>query len=317
MTYEELSIIYEGIRQDFEEYPDKNIGACLEKSYHAWIMMKLAERMNNPKDVEKYKILALNYQKHWNPGQKDQTGMKRGFFTFNAQDADDVLSLDKYGYEGNLWHYRWNVQYDIQGLINLRGSRELLVNDLEYFFDQNLYMHLNQTDIQLPYLFNYLGKPWLTQKWVRTYTTKEATHLFHNHGFFEKPVIRQSYLPQPDGFLPTMDDDLGQNSSWFVLSAIGLFPAIPGEKYYFIGSPIFPEIRISLNNEKTFSVLAKNVSEHNFYIKNAKLNGVPLNKVWLDYSEIVDGATLELEMDSVPNYFWGIEPDLMPPSLSK
>ena len=316
LTNDELHIIYEGIRQDFEEYSDKNIGACLEKSYHAWMMMKMAEIMGISGDIGKYRSLALNYQKHWNPDQKDHQGEKRGFFTFNAQNVDNVLVLDKYGYEGNLWHYRWNVQFDIQGLINLRGSRELLVDDLEYFFDQNLYMHLNQTEIQLPYLFNYLGKSWLTQKWARKYTTKEATHLFHNHGFFEKPVIRHSYLPQPEGFLPTMDDDLGQNSSWFVQSAIGLFPAIPGEEYYFIGSPIFPEIDISLENGKMFSIKARNVSENNFYIKNASLNGKTLNRNWIRYSEIIEGASLELEMDSVPNYTWGNDPKLVPPSLS-
>jgi putative alpha-1,2-mannosidase len=214
-----------------------------------------------------------------------------------------------------LWHYRWNVQFDIQGLINLRGSREAQADDLEYFFNQNLYMHLNQSDVQLPFLFNYLGRPWLTQKWARKYTTKEATHLFHNHGFFDEPVVRPSYLPQPKGFLPTMDDDFGQNSSWFVQSAIGLFPAIPGEQYYFIGSPIFPEINISLENGNIFSIKANNVSEDNFYIKNAKLNGNPLNIAWISHSDIAEGGVLELEMDSVPNYKWGV--DIVPPSLSE
>ena len=182
-------------------------------------------------------------------------------------------------------------------------------------FVQNLYMALNQTDIQLPYLFNYLGRPWLTQKYVRKYTTKEAIHLFHNHGFFDEPVIRKTYLPQPKGFLPTMDDDFGQNSSWFVQSAMGLFPAIPGEQYYFIGSPIFPEIEISLENGNNFIIIANNVSEDNFYIKNAKLNGKPINKVWISHSDIASGGVLELEMDSIPNYTWGTDEVL--PSLSE
>jgi len=317
LTDDELHIAYEGMKQDYEEYPVNTIGVCVDKSYHAWMVMKMAKIIGIPRDVEKYKQLALNYQKHWNPDQKDNEGKTRGFFTFNAKTKEDVLAIDRYAYEGNLWHYRWNVQFDIQGLINLRGSREELVDDLEYFFDQNLYMALNQTDIQLPYLFNYLGKPWLTQKWARKYTTKEATHLFHNHGFFEKPVIRRSYLAQPDGFLPTMDDDLGQMSSWFVQSAIGLFPAIPGEQYYFIGSPIFPEINISLENGKIFTIKAQNVSENNFYIQKAKLNGKPINKTWLFYSDIMKGGLLELEMDSIPNYTWGIDMELTPPSLSK
>jgi len=315
LTTDELNIAFEGMKQDYEEYPGHTIGFCLEKSYHAWIVMKMAQIAGLQAEVEKYKNLALNdYQRHWNPEQKDQEGKARGFFTFNGQAVDDILELDKHAYEGNLWHYRWNVQFDIQGLINMRGSREALVDDLEYFFEQNLFMITNQPDIQLPYLFNYLGKPWLAQKWVRKYTTKEAVHLFHNHGLYKDPVIRRSFLPQPEGFLPTMDDDLGQNSSWFVQSAIGLFPAIPGEEYYFIGSPIFPEIVISLENGNTFTIKANNVSEDNFYIKNAKLNGNQLNKAWISYSDIASGGLLELEMDSVPDYSWGI--DNVPPSLS-
>lgn len=317
LTDDELHIAYEGMKQDYEEYHEKDVAFILEKSYHAWMVMKMAEIIGIPGDVEKYKQLALNYQEYWNPNQKDHEGQTRGFFTPDAMNVDDILALDKYGYEGNLWHYRWNVQFDINGLINLRGNRDALVDDLEYFFDQNLYMHLNQTDIQVPYLFNYLGKPWLTQKWVRKYTTKETTHIFDNHGSFDEPVVRRSYLPQPEGFLPTMDDDLGQNSSWFVQSAIGLFPAIPGEPYYFIGSPIFPEINIDLEDGNSLIIKTRNVSEDNFYIKSAKLNGNPLNKPWISHSDIKGGGILEFEMDSIPNYTWGTNAKLTPPSLSK
>lgn len=316
LTDNELHIAYEGMNQDYEAYPESNICFCLEKCYHAWMVMKMAKIIGIPEDIEKYKILALKYQNHWNPDQKDHKGITRGFFTFNAETESDVMVFGRYAYGGNLWHYRWNLQFDIHGLINQRGSREAMVDDLEYFFDENLYMHLNQTDIQLPYLFNYLGKPWLTQKWVRKYTTKEATHLFHNHGFFDKPVIRPSYLARPDGFLPTMDDDLGQNSSWFVQSAIGLFPSIPGEQYYFIGSPVFPEITISLENGKFFTIKAKNVSEDNFYISGAVLNGKTLNRSYKSYSEIMEGGILELEMGTVGDYNWATDPKMVLPSLS-
>lgn len=273
--------------------------------------------MGVSEDVEKYGSLALKYQDHWNPDQEDNEGNKRGFFTFNAEDVDDVNGIDRHAYEGNLWHYRWNVPFDVQGMVHLGGSREAQLEDLAYFFDQNLYMHLNQTDIQLPFLFNFLGKPWLTQKWARKYTTKEAVHLFHNHGFFEEPVVRPAYLPRPAGFLPTMDDDLGNMSSWFVQSAMGLFPAIPGESFYFIGSPVFPEIRIALENGRSFIINARNVSEDNFYIKSARLNGKPLKKCWLTHSDISGGGILELEMDSVPNKTWGTGALHELPSLSK
>ena len=114
-----------------------------------------------------------------------------------------------------------------------------------------------------------------------------------------------------------MDDDLGSMSSWFVQSAIGLFPAVPGEQYFFIGSPIFPEISISLENGKTFSIIAENVSENNFYIQKVKLNGKPINKTWIAYADIIRGGILEIDMDSIPNKIWGEDMKLAPPSLSR
>jgi len=208
-------------------------------------------------------------------------------------------------YEGNLWHYRWFVLHDMEGLTELAGGKEKLSDDLEYFFEHDFYMHLNEPDVHAPFLFNLLGKPYLTQKWARTFTTKEVVQLYHNHGFFEKPVFGRIYRADPKGYIETMDDDAGAMSSWFVMSAMGLFPLDPVEPVYLIGSPIFPELTLHLDNGKDFKIMANNVSEENFYIRSAKLNGQEFNQPWIDYKTIMEGGILEFEMSSQPNNEWG------------
>ncbi len=316
LSKKELEIAYSGIKEDFEIYREGTFADQLEKVFNAYLAMKMAWIVGDADEYKKYRRKALSYRQLWNPDQRDSEYIARGFFTPEGKNVKDVLSIDKHAYEGNLWHYRWFVPHDMEGLIKLRGSREAFANDLEYFFDNNIYMHLNQPDIQAPFLFNYAGKPWLSQKWSRKYTTKTTLHRFHNHGFFEEPVIRPAYVAQPRGYLPTMDDDQGSMASWFVLSAMGLFPGTPGDTYYLIGSPIFPELKINLTSEKTFVIKANNVSESNFYIHSARLNGKSLKRALVEYDTIKNGGILEFEMSSEPNKFWASQPEYAPPSMS-
>ncbi|MBN1546230.1 MAG: glycoside hydrolase family 92 protein, partial [Syntrophaceae bacterium] len=236
---------------------------------------------------------------------KDNQGNIRGFFTPDGKPVPEVEEIEKYGDEGNLWHYRWFVLHDVAGLAELAGGKEKLSDDLEYFFEHDFYMHLNEPDYHAPFLFNYLGKPYLTQKWARTFTTKKVTQLYHNHGLFEKPVVARIYRADTKGYIETMDDDAGAMSSWFVMSAMGLFPYDPVEPIYQIGSPIFPELILHLDKGKDFRIIAKHVSEDNFYIQSAKLNGKEFDQPWIDYKTVMEGGTLEFEMGSQPNKQWG------------
>jgi putative alpha-1,2-mannosidase len=103
-----------------------------------------------------------------------------------------------------------------------------------------------------------------------------------------------------------MDDDAGAMASWFVMSAMGLFQMDMLSPIYQIGSPIFPEMILHLDSGNDFKIIAKNVSEDNFYIQSATFNGAEFNKSWLDYKTIMNGGTLEFEMGSEPNKEWGI-----------
>jgi len=301
---------FRGMKEDYEGTGIKNVSDELEKAYFAWFALQMAKSLGKEADVKILEEAAMAYRKLWCADQKDNQGNLRGFFTPGGQPVPDVEEFEKYVYEGNLWHYRWFVLHDMNGLAELAGGKEKLSDDLEYFFEHDFYMHLNEPDIHAPFLFNYLGKPYLTQKWARTFTTKSVTQLYHNHGFFEKPVVNRIYRADPKGYIESMDDDAGAMSSWFVMSAMGLFPSDPVEPYYLIGSPIFPELILHLDCGKDFRILAKNVSEENFYIQSAKLNGREFNQPWIAYKTLQEGGTLEFEMGNQPNKQWGAESGL-------
>jgi len=262
----------------------------------------MAKKLGKTKGIEELKKAADPWKELWCSQQKDNQGNVREFFAPDGKSVPDVEEFEKYVYEGNLWHYRWFVLHNINGMAELRGGKDKLADDLEYFFERDFYMHLNEPDYHAPFLFDLLGKPYLTQKWTRKFTTKEVVQLYHNHGYFDKPVVKRIYRTDPEGY-----DDTGAMSSWFIMSAMGLFQINMGEPIYYIGSPIFPELTLHLDNGKDFTIIARNVSEDAFYIQLSKLNGKRFNIAWIVYNTIMNGGVLEFEMRTEPNSKWGIE----------
>src|SRR5699024_4037204 len=152
--------------------------------------------------------------------------------------------------------------------------------------------HGNQPNMQASHLFNYSGKPWLTQKW-----TRKIQDQFYGDG---------PYLAWPG------DEDQGQMGAYFVMTAMGLFETDGGASVhpiYEINSPLFEKIIIHLDTDyysgKTFTIIADNVSDKNYYIQSAKLNGKKLDKPWIYHSELVKGGVLRLKMGDTPNKNWG------------
>jgi hypothetical protein len=111
------------------------------------------------------------------------------------------------------------------------------------------------------------------------------------------------YRPGPDGLIG--NEDCGQMSAWYVLSAAGFYPVTPGAPVYAIGTPLFPELRFNLENGKSFVIKARGVSEKNFYIQSAQLNGKPYTKSYLLHGDLMAGGELIFEMGAQPNYRWG------------
>jgi putative alpha-1,2-mannosidase len=195
--------------------------------------------------------------------------------------------------EGNSWQYSFFVPHDIDKLSRLyRGRGHLFPNKLDELFTTNQklagreqadltgligqYAHGNEPSHHIPYLFNYVREPWKTQKYVRQ-------------------IMDEFYKNSPDGLIG--NEDCGQMSAWYVLSASGFYPVSPGFPVYDIGTPLFKEIRYHLENGNIFTVKAPGVSDKNIYVKSVKVDGKPAYGLY--HGSIMKGGTLEFEMTPV------------------
>ncbi|MFC4808882.1 glycoside hydrolase domain-containing protein [Paenibacillus sp. GCM10023250] len=296
---------------------DGEISGKLEKYNSASFPMKLAALIGDKATYEKYKAMAQGYKGLWNPNQVDEKGVKTGFFTPNGSTVGpgDIQAVDRFAYQGNLWQYRWSVPQDVNGMAELMGGKKATAEQLLHFFDIDEYMAINEEDIQAPYLFDYLGYPYLTQYFARQFTTEVVTQKYHNHGTYAYPMKSRVYRDDPEGYLLSMDDDAGAMSSWFVYSALGLFPGTPGEGSFLIGSPIFSEVKLHLDNGKTMVIKADGVSSQNRFIQSAELNGKNFDQAWITYDDIMAGGMLEFHMGSQPNTNWGAKASAQPPTI--
>lgn len=290
----------------------------VEKPYQYYLVMRMAEALGKAAEAAEYREKALGYQQYWCASQVDGEGNVRGFFTPDGKPVpqQEVNRTSAFFYQGNLWHYRYWVPHDMNGLAALRGGKTQLADELDYYFINYQHMPHNQPPLTYPFLFNYLGRPWRTQYWSRHFITEPVTVINESRGWFKEPIVRRVYQKTPDGYLPTMDDDGGSMASQFIFSALGLYPACMGDPYYVIGSPLFTEVTLQLADDKTFVIRAKNTSLTNKYIQSATLNGEPFEKSWIEHKTIHQGGTLEFTMGPAPNFAWASDPGAAPPSLS-
>ena len=158
------------------------------------------------------------------------------------------------------------------------------------------YAHGNEPSHHIAYLYDYVGAPWKTQKMARQ-------------------ILANLYSNKPDGI--DGNEDCGQMSAWYVMSAMGIYAVTPGMDDYAIGSPLFDKVTINLENGKKFEIVSKNNSEKNFYIQSATLNGKPYSKTYLKHQDIMNGGQLLLNMGSTPNKDWGKNKDDRPYSPEK
>jgi predicted alpha-1,2-mannosidase len=200
--------------------------------------------------------------------------------------------------EGNPWQYLWLVPHDVHGLVSLFGSEERFIEKLDSLFivEGDLgedappdisgligqYAHGNEPSHHVLYLYNYVGQPWKGAQLIR----RAMNELYHN---------------APDGL--SGNEDVGQMSAWYILSALGLYQVEPAGGKYVIGSPIFSETDIVVGKGKTFCIRANNVNENNIYVQSAKLNGEPYTRSYIMYDDIMRGGILELQMGPQPSRF--------------
>ncbi|MBE5034048.1 GH92 family glycosyl hydrolase [Rikenellaceae bacterium DSM 108975] len=306
----------------FREGPASN---TLDYAFDDWNVAMMAAALGKKEDYDIFLRRAFNYRnifdsasRYMAPRLADGTFVDFGRLAGDPAWATHSNSWMGTGFiEGNAWQYTWYVPHDVNALVRMLGREEFVRRLDEGFRKSEKYgfnapgdmfkdypiNHGNQPNMQAAYLFNYAGRPYLTQKWARA-------------------IMRDYYGSTPmHGWLG--DEDQGQMGAWYVMSAMGLFQMDGGgstEPVYEIGSPVFRKVVIRLDpayyGGGEFVIEAKNASEKNIYIQSATLNGRPLHKPWFYHRELTEGGKLTLVMGDKPNLRWGSGPDAAPPSMS-
>jgi len=281
------------------------VALTLEHSYDDWCLAMLAKALGKTSDYEYFIKRSRNYRNVFNP--------TNGFMVPKMADGKWVEPFDPqlsggvgsrlYYAENNAWTWNFSVPQDIPDLISLMGGAEGFDKKLDALFNEpthiskwqfmgqfpdatglnGMFVAGNEPSFHIPYLYNYIGKPWKTQRRIRE-------------------IMDMWFDDRPLG-IPG-DEDGGGLCSWYVFSAMGFYPVTPGSGVYAIGSPFFNKITIELPNGKKFTIHAKNCSKKNKYIQSAKLNGEVLNSSWIKHADIMAGGGLTLDMGERPNKAW-------------
>ena len=275
-----------------------------EYSWDSWCVAYLARELGEAEDQAFFSARAAYWKNVWDPSIR--------FFRARAADGswldfpdDPTEDRRKYTYECTGWQMRWHSLHDVPSLIDLFGGRRKFLKELHWFFENNLYNAGNQPDLHTPFLFNLAGEPWETQKWMNALLTKPTIQRYGTHGFLQRPIYDRVYKATPDGYLVEMDDDYGCMASWFAMGAMGLFQLCPGQPVYQLFSPIFDQVTIHLENNRTLTLEAKGLSDDSFYIQSATFDGRPLQASHIAHETLMEGGTLRFELGPKPNRRWG------------
>ena len=282
------------------------VAVTLGTAYDQWCLSQIAQELGKEEEANHYLKCSYNYRNLFNPEThffhpKD----KEGKFIYPLDYRyDGGLGARDYYDENNGYVYRWDVQHNIGDLVKLVGGNEAFSAALDSMFNtpmgmskwqfysflpdhtgnMGMFSMANEPSMHVPYLYNYAGKPWLTQKRVRQLLNQ---------------WFRNDLMGVPG------DEDGGGLASFVVFSQLGFYPVTPGMPCYNIGSPVFSHIKIKLSNGSVFEIKANNASTENKYIQSAKLNGKKLNQPWFNHDDMANGGLLELEMGPKANKSWG------------
>lgn len=291
------------------------VAVTMGTAYDQWCLSQIAQELGKTDEAEYYLRCSYNYRNVFNPETRFfHPKDKDGKFLENVDYRyDGGLGAREYYDENNGYVYRWDVQHNIADLITLIGGDKVFTSALDSMFNTPLGMSkwqfystipdhtgnvgqfsmANEPSLHIPYLYNYAGQPWKTQKRIRTLLNQ---------------WFRNDLMGIPG------DEDGGGMSAFVVFSQMGFYPVTPGSPTYNIGSPVFTDVKVDMGGGNTFEVKANNASEENKYVQSAKLNGKSLDQPWFNHSDIAAGGLLELEMGPKANKQWGVSTP--PPSAA-
>jgi len=274
---------------------------ALEYAVGDWAIAAMAGKLNKNSDT-KYFLKRSNYYKHYFDTEINHMRPKNadGSWLSPYNPFTSVHGHKANFCEGNGWQYTFFAPHDAKGLIDLMGGDENFIQKLDSFFiakgDLGLfaspdisgligqYAHGNEPSHHIAYLYSYAGQQWKSAEKIRY-------------------IMENFYTDKPDGIIG--NEDCGQMSAWYILSAIGMYQVNPSAGLYVFGSPLFDKVQINLADHKSFVIVAENNSKDNIYIQSVKFNGLAYEKVYISYSDIIKGGSLVFKMGNKPNRKYG------------
>lgn len=283
----------------------ESVSKTLEYAYDDWCIAQFAKATGKDADYQTYIQRAQAYKNLYDPTSNFLRGRIHGGW-FSPFEPSEV----NFNYtEANGWQYTLFAPQDIQGLIQLMGGPNAFEKKLDELFSTEStlegrhqvditgligqYAHGNEPSHHVAYLYNYIQKPWKTQEKIRQ-------------------IMEEMYQNAPDGL--SGNEDCGQMSSWYNLSAMGFYSVTPGADYYALGAPTFEKISLNLENGKQFVVKANNLSAANTYVQSVQLNGKTYDLSYLKHDAIMTGGELVFEMGPQANKEWATSKEAIPPS---
>ncbi|MBB4802187.1 putative alpha-1,2-mannosidase [Flavobacterium nitrogenifigens] len=283
---------------------DESVTITLEYAYDDWCVAQMAKALGKTADYEFFSKRSKAYEYLFDAKSGFMRGKSEDGKSWNEPfDPKHSNHREHTDYtEGNAWQHSWFVPHNVDDFIKLHGGNDIFTKRLEQLFTESSeitgnnvsadisgligqYAHGNEPSHHIAYMFNHAGQPWRTQYWVRH-------------------ILDTQYNTTANGL--SGNEDCGQMSAWYVFSSMGLYPMNPASGEYEIGSPIFEKSTLNLPNGKTFVIEAENVSEKNFYIQSATLNGEVFNKTAISHQDMLKGGVLHFVMGAQPNQKWGI-----------
>ncbi|MFD2941756.1 GH92 family glycosyl hydrolase [Flavobacterium notoginsengisoli] len=283
---------------------DESVTITLEYAYDDWCVAQMAKALGKTADYEFFSKRSKAYEYLFDAKSGFMRGKSEDGKSWNEPfDPKHSNHREHTDYtEGNAWQHSWFVPHNVDDFIKLHGGNATFTKRLEELFTESSeitgnnvsadisgligqYAHGNEPSHHIAYMFNHAKQPWRTQYWVRH-------------------ILDTQYNTTANGL--SGNEDCGQMSAWYVFSSMGLYPMNPASGEYEIGSPIFEKSTLNLPNGKTFVIEAENVSDKNFYIQSATLNGKAFNKTAITHQEMLKGGVLHFVMGAQPNQNWGL-----------
>ena len=292
----------------------ESVSKTLEYSYDDWAVAQVAKALGRKDDEREFLRRAGSWKNLLDP----QTGFARprladGTFPGPFDPARQGVSAKWHDYtEGNAWQYTFAAQHDAEGYVRLLGGPEKLVAKLDRMFATPLdakaaglpvdvtgligqYAHGNEPSHHVAYLYTYAGAPWKTQERVRG-------------------ILDTMYDDTPEGL--SGNEDCGQMSSWYVLSALGFYPVDPASGNYILTSPLFDRATVELGGGRRFTVSVERSSPADVYVQSATLGGRPLARAWITHDQVMTAGELRVVLGPGPNPGWATAAADRPPSMT-